>query len=126
LCRALRTDSVLSLSQSWPESEQLEPIAILAVIGMDQIHAVPALRCINSFLLKIKMLLIFHFGHFLLRFPLGSGPLSIVKTWTCLSGSRGATKNIRGLEHLSDEERLRELQLLGCSAWRREGCGETL
>jgi len=36
---------------------------------------------------------------------------------------RRATKMIRGLEHLSYEERLREV---GFSAWRREGCGETL
>jgi len=33
-----------------------------------------------------------------------------------------ATKIIRGLEHLSYEKRLS----WGCSAWRREGSGETL
>jgi len=33
------------------------------------------------------------------------------------------TKVIRGLEHLSCEERLRELGLL---SWRREGCRQTL
>ncbi|GAB0205444.1 mitochondrial enolase superfamily member 1 [Grus japonensis] len=35
---------------------------------------------------------------------------------------RRAMKLIRGLEHLSYEDRLREL---GCSAWRKEGSGET-
>jgi len=39
---------------------------------------------------------------------------------------RRATKIIQGLEHLSCEDRLRELWLLSCSAWRREGCRETL
>jgi len=36
---------------------------------------------------------------------------------------RRATKMIRGMECLSYEESLRDF---GCSAWRREGCGETL
>jgi len=36
---------------------------------------------------------------------------------------RRTTKMIRGLEHLSYEDKLR---VLGCSAWKREGYGETL
>jgi len=36
---------------------------------------------------------------------------------------RRATKMIRGLEHLSCEERLRELV---CFSWRSTGCRETL
>ena len=38
------------------------------------------------------------------------------------AGPEGATKMIRGPEHLSFDDRLS----WGCSAWRREGCGETL
>ena len=36
---------------------------------------------------------------------------------------RRATKMIHGMEHLSYEDRLRELRL--SSAWRREGCEVT-
>ena len=38
------------------------------------------------------------------------------------AGPEEATKMIQGLEHLSYEKRLSG----GGSAWRREGCGETL
>jgi len=41
----------------------------------------------------------------------------------CWSGSREATKMIRGLAYLCYEEKLRDLG--GYSALRREGCGET-
>jgi len=35
---------------------------------------------------------------------------------------RSATETVQRMEPHSCEDRLREL---GCSAWRREGCGET-
>jgi len=38
-------------------------------------------------------------------------------------GSEEGTKMIRGLEHLSYGERLRQL---ACAAWRRKSSGETL
>ena len=39
------------------------------------------------------------------------------------AGPEEATKMIQGLEHLSYEERV---ESWGCSAWRREGSGDTL
>jgi len=41
-----------------------------------------------------------------------SGALSTGQTWTCCSGARGGHKNDQGVEHLSYEERLRELGLM--------------
>jgi len=46
--KALLTDSARSLSQSLPDREQQKPTAILAALGMDQIHAGPAVECIVS------------------------------------------------------------------------------
>lgn len=42
------TGSVLSFSPPWPDKKQHEPIPVLAVLGMDQIHAAPAQECIIS------------------------------------------------------------------------------
>lgn len=44
----LLTGSVLSLSHCWPDKEQPEPIPVLAGLGMERIHAAPALECIIS------------------------------------------------------------------------------
>jgi len=43
--------------------------------------------------------------------------------WNRRAGHRRATEMMRGLKHLSYEERMREL---GFSVWRREGSRETL
>jgi len=57
---------------------------------------------------------------------------SCIQLWSCQHRKdmellewvqRRATKMIRGMEHLSCEERL---ESQGCSAWGRQGSGETL
>jgi len=50
-----------------------------------------------------------------------SGVPSTRKTWTCWSASRGGHKMIRGLEHLSYEERLRGLLLFSMVKRRSQG-----
>ena len=53
----------------------------------------------------------------------GSGVLSTGRTWTCWSGSRGGPQ--KWSEGWNSSPKRKGWESWGCSAWRREGSGET-